>query len=105
MQNAFQCLNYELTKILVKTDNFCGNIHTLQCNNLFAWCFLLNYYYFYFRIKVEYGEDGSLESRLYLSGAGRGDTGRYSCHIPGLQKVKPAIINLHITQGKLYNIK
>jgi len=52
------------------------------------------------RIKVEYGEDGSLESRLYLSGAGRGDTGRYSCHIPGLQKVKPAIINLHITQGE-----
>jgi len=52
------------------------------------------------RIKVEYGDDGSLESRLYLSGAGRGDTGRYSCHIPGLERVEPATINLHITQGE-----
>jgi hypothetical protein len=55
---------------------------------------------FYFRIKVEYGEDGLLESRLYLSRAGRGDTGRYSCHMPGLQKVTPATINLYITQGE-----
>ena len=30
--------------------------------------------------------ENSLESRLYLSKAGRGDTGRYSCHIPGLEK-------------------
>ena len=53
-----------------------------------------------FRIKVEYGEDGSLESRLYLSRAGRSDAGRYSCHIPGLENVTPATINLYITQGE-----
>ena len=53
-----------------------------------------------FRIKVEYGEDGSLKSQLYLIRAGCVDTGQYSCHIPGLEKVTPAIINLHITQGE-----
>ena len=29
-----------------------------------------------FRVRVEYGQDGSLESRLYLTGAGKDDTGR-----------------------------
>ena len=29
------------------------------------------------RIKIEFGQDGSLESRLYLSGAGPGDAGPY----------------------------
>ena len=54
----------------------------------------------YFRTKVSYGSDGSLESRLYLSGAGRGDTGQYSCHIPGLEGVSPATVNLFITEGE-----
>ena len=29
------------------------------------------------RVRVEYGQDGSLESRLYLTGAGKDDTGRW----------------------------
>ena len=29
------------------------------------------------RVRVEYGQDGSLESRLYLTGAGKADTGRW----------------------------
>jgi len=53
------------------------------------------------RVRVEYGQDGSLESRLYLTGAGKDDTGRYSCHIPGLSQVAPASVNLHITQGEI----
>ena len=28
------------------------------------------------RVREENGQDGSLESRLYLTGAGKGDTGR-----------------------------
>jgi len=52
------------------------------------------------RVRVEYGQDGSLESRLYLTGADKADTGRYSCHIPGLSQVAPASVNLHITQGE-----
>ena len=53
------------------------------------------------RIKVEFGSDGSLESRLYLSRAGRGDTGRYSCAMPGLDSVAPALLNITTTQGKI----
>ena len=53
-----------------------------------------------FRIKIDYGSDGSLESRLYVSGAGRGDAGRYSCVMPGLASVQPANINITVTQGK-----
>ena len=52
---------------------------------------------------MEYLEDGTLESRLYLSQADKGDTGQYSCHIPGLDSVSPAIINLHIFIGNLMN--
>ena len=51
------------------------------------------------RIKVEYGSDGSLESRLYLSGAGSGDSGQYSCIMPGMEAVTPANINISITTG------
>ena len=53
-----------------------------------------------FRIKIDYGSDGSLESRLYVSGAGRGDAGRYSCVMPGLASVQPANINITVTQGE-----
>ena len=52
------------------------------------------------RIKIDYGSDGSLESRLYVSGAGRGDAGRYSCVMPGLASVQPANINITVTQGE-----
>jgi len=52
------------------------------------------------RIKVEYGSDGSLESRLYLSDAGRQDTGPYSCLMPGMESVLPATINISVTQGE-----
>ena len=52
------------------------------------------------RIKVEYGSDGSLESRLYLSGAGSEDSGQYSCLMPGMEAVTPANINISITTGE-----
>ena len=48
---------------------------------------------------MEYGSDGSLESRLYLSGAGSGDSGQYSCIMPGMEAVTPANINISITTG------
>ena len=54
----------------------------------------------HFRIKTEYGSDGSLESRLYLTGADRSDAGPYSCLMPGMQGVDPATINISITQGR-----
>ena len=53
------------------------------------------------RITVSYGNDGSLESRLYLTSAGKDEAGNYSCHLPVLgtdQQV--ANIALHVTQGK-----
>ena len=53
------------------------------------------------RIKTEYGSDGSLESRLYLTGADRADAGPYSCLMPGMQGVLPATINISVTQGDL----
>lgn len=52
------------------------------------------------RIKVEYGTDGSLESRLYLSGADSEDSGQYSCLMPGMEAVTPANINISITTGE-----
>ena len=52
------------------------------------------------RIKVDYGSDGSLESRLYLSGAGSEDSGQYSCIMPGMEAVTPAAINISITRGE-----
>ena len=39
--------------------------------------FLKLYHELFNRIKIEFGQDGSLESRLYLSGAGPGDAGPY----------------------------
>ena len=56
------------------------------------------------RIKVEYGSDGSLESRLYLSGADSEDSGQYSCLMPGMEAVTPANINISITTGNLHNL-
>ena len=53
-----------------------------------------------FRIKIEFGNDGSLESRLYLSGAGPGDAGPYTCLMPGLQTVSPATVNISVTMGE-----
>jgi hypothetical protein len=52
-----------------------------------------------FRIKYDYGKDGSLEMRLYLIGAGPEDTGQYECSIPGLD-IESAVITLYITQGE-----
>ncbi len=52
-----------------------------------------------FRIKYDYGKDGSLEMRLYLIGAGPEDTGQYECSIPGLD-IEAAVITLYITQGE-----
>ena len=49
---------------------------------------------------MEYGSDGSLESRLYLSGAGSEDSGQYSCVMPGMEAVTPAAINISITRGE-----
>ena len=49
---------------------------------------------------MEYGSDGSLESRLYLSGAGSEDSGQYSCIMPGMEAVTPAAINISITRGE-----
>ena len=49
---------------------------------------------------MDYGSDGSLESRLYLSGAGSEDSGQYSCIMPGMEAVKPAAINISITRGE-----
>ena len=49
---------------------------------------------------MEYGTDGSLESRLYLSGAGSEDSGQYSCIMPGMEAVTPAAINISITRGE-----
>ena len=43
--------------------------------------------------------DGSLESRLYLSGADSQDSGQYSCLMPGMEAVTPANINISITSG------
>ena len=45
---------------------------------------------------MDYGSDGSLESRLYLSGAGSEDSGQYSCIMPGMEAVTPAAINISI---------
>ena len=53
-----------------------------------------------FRIKIEFGNDGSLESRLYLSGAGPGDAGPYSCLMPGMESVSPATVNISVTMGE-----
>ena len=53
-----------------------------------------------FRIKIEFGNDGSLESRLYLSGAGPGDAGPYSCLMPGMESVNPATVNISVTMGE-----
>ena len=50
---------------------------------------------------MEYGSDGSLESRLYISGADKSDTGPYSCLMPGMESVMSATINISVTQGKL----
>ena len=49
---------------------------------------------------MDYGSDGSLESRLYLSGAGSEDSGQYSCIMPGMEAVTPAAINISITRGE-----
>lgn len=53
------------------------------------------------RIKIEFGNDGSLESRLYLSGAGPGDAGPYSCIMPGMESVGPATVNISVTMGEI----
>ena len=49
---------------------------------------------------MEYGSDGSLESRLYLSGAGSEDSAQYYCIMPGMEAVTPAYINISITTGE-----
>ncbi len=51
-----------------------------------------------FRVKYEYGRDGSLELRLYLVGAGAQDTGNYTCTIPGID-ISRAAVSLFLTLG------
>ena len=63
--------------------------------------FLTKLYHDLFRIKIEFGNDGSLESRLYLSGAGPGDAGPYSCLMPGMESVAPATVNISVTMGEM----